>query len=188
MNTRAAVLHKKISIYNAFSSLSLSQKIATAVFAAALTGLLAQVRISLPFTPVPMTLQVLGVIGSGLLMGGVWGAISMAIYAIIGALGMPWFTGMSGGVSHILGPTGGYIIGFIVAAYLSGWMAERLENAIGSFAASIVGIITIYIFGVIGLMFHGMSLTHAIAAGVIPFILVDTIKGIIAGGFSAAVR
>ena len=188
MRSKAAILTSKLSIYDRFQRLSFTQKFAIALMGAALTGVLAQVRVPLPFTPVPMTLQVLGVLGAGLLMGSMWGTISMLMYALIGAMGMPWFTGASGGIQHIMGPTGGYIVGFIAAAYIAGLVAERIDSPIGSLLGSVLGIALIYTFGVLGLMAYGMSLPVAIAKGVVPFIVVDTIKGIFAGGFSAVVR
>ncbi len=188
MRSKTAILTSKLSIYDRFQNLSFAQKMAIALIGAALTGVLAQVRVPLPFTPVPMTLQVLGVLGAGLLMGSMWGSISMLMYALIGAMGMPWFTGASGGIHHIMGPTGGYIIGFIAAAYIAGLVAEKINSPIGSLLGSMLGIALIYTFGVLGLMAYGMSPGQAIVTGVVPFILVDILKSIFVGGFSAVVR
>ncbi len=186
MKTNVAVATSKLSIYKAFSSLSLPWKVAVSFGVAALVGVLAQIRIPLPFTPVPITLQVFGVIAAGLFLGSIWGAISMLIYATIGAMGMPWFTGFSGGIHHILGPTGGYIIGFIVASYIAGTLANR--GRYFSLIGSIAGIITIYLFGMAGLMAYGMNVYQAFYAGVAPFIAVDIIKGIFAGGTAEVLR
>ena len=186
--TRTLTSWVGMNLYGRFQSLSVPQKVLVALGAAALTGILAQIRVPLPFTPVPLTLQVMGVVGTGLLLGSLWGAISMALYAIIGAMGMPWFTGMSGGIHHILGPTGGYIVGFIVGAYIAGLLAEKMGRLSGPFFGSLAAILSIYTFGVLGLMLYGMDIKTAIVAGVLPFVVADLLKALIAGGFCAVAR
>jgi len=188
MKTKAGILNWKYSIYSTFKDLSIYQKFIVALAGAALVGLLSVVRIPLPFTPVPLTLQVFGVLITGLFMGSTWGAISMLLYVLIGALGMPWFSGATGGTGHLLGVTGGYIVGFIVASYIAGKIAEKIDTPIGSLLGALVGIWVIYTMGMVGLMIHGMSPVDAIYKGVLPFIAVDMIKGIFAGGFSSIVR
>lgn len=188
MRTKVRILDWKYSIHSTFKGLNIYQKFIIALAGAALVGLLSIVRIPLPFTPVPLTLQVFGVLITGLLMGSTWGAISMLFYVLIGALGMPWFSGATGGIGHLLGVTGGYIIGFIVASYIAGKIAEKIDTPIGSLLGTLVGISVIYTMGTLGLMIHGMPLIDAIYKGVLPFIAVDIIKGIFAGGFSSIVR
>ncbi len=87
--------------------LSLPMKLALAFGMAALTGLLAQVRFQLPWTPVPLTGQTLAVLLAGVALGKWWGGISMAIYAGLGIAGVPWFQGWNGGLAYLAGPTGG---------------------------------------------------------------------------------
>lgn len=103
----------------------IARKTALAIGFAALTGLAAQLRVPLPFTPVPITGQTFAVLLTGLLLGARFGGLSQGLYVGAGAAGMPWFQGFGGGLSHLLGPTGGYLVGFIVAAALIGYLADR---------------------------------------------------------------
>jgi biotin transport system substrate-specific component len=104
---------------------ALGRKVALAIGFAALTGLAAQVRIPLPFTPVPITLQTFAVLLAGMVLGARWGGTSQVLYAGLGAAGVPWFTGATAGLASILGPTGGYIVGFVVAAVAVGYATGR---------------------------------------------------------------
>ncbi|MBM7558619.1 biotin transporter BioY [Marinitoga litoralis] len=129
------------------------------------------IKIPTPFG-VPFTLQVFGVILTiYFLKRDAWKAI--LIYILLGALGLPVFAGFAGGISVIFGPTGGYIIGFLIAtlvAYLP------FDNIINGFLA----ILIIYIFGVSGLMIKlDLSLIKAIKIGFLPFIIFDSIKVIL---------
>ena len=92
---------------------------------ACLVGLLAQARIPLPWTPVPITGQTFGVLLAAVLLGQWWGGISMAMYVGLGIAGVPWFNGGTGGVAAIAGPTGGYLVGFILAALLLGYVVDK---------------------------------------------------------------
>ena len=103
--------------------LNLLGKAGLALGFACLTGLLAQVRLHLPWTPVPITGQTFAVLLGGVLLGR-WGGISLGIYAALGAAGLPWFAGWRGGIGGIAGPTGGYIIGFIIAASFLGHFVD----------------------------------------------------------------
>lgn len=96
---------------------------------AALTGIAAQVRIPLPFTPVPITLQTFAVLLSGVALGGRWGGASQVAYAGLGAAGVPWFAGMAAGVGTLLGASGGYIVGFVLAASFVGYLTDRYLSA-----------------------------------------------------------
>ncbi|MCL2493626.1 MAG: biotin transporter BioY, partial [Clostridiales bacterium] len=99
-----------------------------AVFAA-LTGVLSQIQIPLPFTPVPINLALLPVFICGGALGAKRGAVSMVIYILLGAVGAPVFVGFSGGVGALAGPTGGYILGYLPAAVIMGWFASKGANA-----------------------------------------------------------
>ena len=100
-------------------SLTIAKKIAFALTLACATGLSAQVRIPLPFTPVPITMQTFLVLISGVILGRRWGGLSQIMYVGVGVLGIPWFAG-----SSIFGPTGGYLIGFILAAFFLGHVID----------------------------------------------------------------
>ncbi len=114
---------------------------------AALTGLGAQLRIPLSFTPVPITLQTFAVLLAGLALGARWGGASQGLYAGLGAAGVPWFAGGGAGVGHVLGPTGGYIVGFVLAATLVGYVADRYARA--REPVGLVALLTVANFGVI---------------------------------------
>ena len=104
---------------------SIPMKLLLALGMAAVTGLLAQVRVPLPWTPVPITGQTLAVLLAGVALGKWWGGASMFIYAGLGVAGVPWFQGWGGGLSHLAGPTGGYIVGFILAALFLGYFTDK---------------------------------------------------------------
>ena len=104
-------------------SLTITKKIALALTMACVTGLSAQVRIPLPWTPVPITMQTFFVLIAGVLLGRRWGGVSQIIYVGFGILGIPWFAG-----SSILGPTGGYLFGFILAAFFLGYVVDKYRH------------------------------------------------------------
>lgn len=152
--------------------------------AAALTAVAAQWRIQLPFTPVPITGQTFAVLLTGAALGWKLGAAGQMLYVAVGALGAPVFTEASGGIAVLMGATGGYLIGFIFAAGLIGWMAERRQDRTFAtmFTAFILGSAVIYLFGVVGLVLSAeLSVTGAVEAGVVPFLLGDLIKASAAG-------
>jgi biotin transport system substrate-specific component len=154
------------------------------VAAAALTALAAQWRIYLPFTPVPITGQTFAVLLTGATLGARLGASGQVLYLIAGALGAPVFAAGSGGLEVIRGATGGYLVGFVVAAGLVGWMAEHRQDRTfpTMFTAFVVGSAVIYGFGVVGLMAAtGWGVEEAVTKGVVPFLLGDLIKAAAAG-------
>ncbi len=125
MTLAARIEQTRFNVFQWRYELSLPMKLALAIGMAALTGLLAQVRVQLPWTPVPLTGQTLAVLLAGVAMGKWWGGISMAIYAGLGMAGVPWFQGLNGGLAYLAGPTGGYIIGFIPAALFLGYFTDK---------------------------------------------------------------
>ncbi|HEX6219458.1 MAG TPA: biotin transporter BioY [Acidimicrobiia bacterium] len=154
------------------------------VGAAALTALAAQWRIQLPYTPVPITGQTFAVLLTGAALGWKLGAAGQMLYLAVGALGAPVFSEASGGMEIIQGATGGYLIGFVFAAALVGWMAEHRQDRTFAtmFTAFILGSLVIYAFGVAGLMLAtGWSLPVAVERGVVPFLLGDLTKAAAAG-------
>lgn len=163
-------------------ALSVPAKIVLALSFAALTGLLAQVKIYLPFTPIPITLQTFAVLLAGVTLGRWWGGASMAAYAGLGILGVPWFANATSG----FGATFGYLVGFVLAAMLIGYMADKYIQArgfspmFGLMAAA--GAFLIYVPGAIWLaLWLGMAgktvtLASVVAMGVAPFIAGDIIK------------
>ena len=146
---------------------------------AILTALSAQVRIVIPVSPVPITGQTFVVLLSGLILGSTFGAISMLMYLFIGMSGLPFFSAGVAGLAILKSPTIGYIVGFFLAAYVIGAFATKRIVAI------LLGSVTIYIAGVSGLMIIlNTSLSNAIAIGVVPFLIGDAIKSILAMGLA----
>lgn len=139
---------------------------------------LAQIEIPLPFTPVPITGQTFGVLLVGAALGSKCGAASLTSYLAMGTLGLPFFAGGAHGLDILIGATGGYLIGFVIAAYIVGLLAERgLERSMRtSIIPFIVGTIIIYLCGVGWLAIILGSFTKAITAGFLPFLIGDAIK------------
>jgi biotin transport system substrate-specific component len=142
-----------------------------------LVAAMAQVRIALPFTPVPITGQTFAVLLVGASLGAERGAACLVLYLIQGALGLPVFAGGAGGLAYLLGPTGGYLIGFACAAYVIGRLAERgmdrrFRSALPVFLA---GEAVIYLFGVPWLSFF-IGMQKAFVAGFFPFLLGDAVQ------------
>lgn len=166
---------------------------------ALLTAVAAQVTIPLPFTPVPITLQVLAVVLSGLLLGVRGGAAAQLTYLAAGALGAPVFAGFKGGFVQFFGPTGGYLISYPLAAALAGlafpvvaagavaWTG-RWRAAAVAFAAGLLGLAAIYALGTAWLASAlQLPLGTAIAQGVLPFVAVDAAKIVVAALVAAGV-
>jgi biotin transport system substrate-specific component len=147
-----------------------------------LLALLAQISFPLPFTPVPLTGQTFGVLLVGAALGSKRGLASIFLYMIEGGLGLPFFAGGASGWHVLVGATAGYLVGFVVAAGLIGLLAERgMERTIRtSFVPFIVGTLVIYLFGVAWLAIILGSFIKAIFAGLLPFLVGDVIKLVLA--------
>ncbi len=139
-------------------------------------------QISVPMLPVPMTLQTLAVLAIGGAYGWRLGVATLALYALEGAIGLPVFAEMKGGLPVLLGPTGGYIAGFVIAAGLVGYLAEKGwdRNAFTMFAATLMGGAILYVPGLAWLYTFIGNLADTIAAGLTPFIAGDVIKALLA--------
>lgn len=146
---------------------------------AALTAVGAQIAI--PIGTVPITLQVLFVLLSGLILGAKLGFLSQMVYLFMGAIGLPVFANFSGGFGHIYGPTGGYLIAFPIAAFLAGLMSERGRRTKDYAIGSAIGILVIYLVGWLRLgLFMGGDFEKAFLIGVAPFVPIDAVKGAVA--------
>jgi biotin transport system substrate-specific component len=108
---------------------SILMKLVMALVGAALIGLAAQIKIPLPWTPVPITGQTFAVLLAGVLWGAQGGALTTTVYLLLGGIGIPWFAGAAGGAAYFAGPTAGYLIGFIPAAYCTGLLYNRFAWA-----------------------------------------------------------
>ncbi len=147
---------------------------------AALTAVCAQIGFYLPGNPIPVTLQVFAVVSCGMALGGRLGAISQIEYLVAGAVGAPVFAGFRGGLGALAGPTGGYLVGFIAAAYVTGTLAARLDRRsfAGLCAAGLAGVVVTYLFGRawFALWLGTASGLASWALGVAPFVGIDAIK------------
>jgi biotin transport system substrate-specific component len=154
--------------------------------AAGFVGLLAQISIPLPFTPVPITGQTLGVLLAGTALGWRRAGLSLALYALAGVAGVPWF---AGGASGYASASFGYVVGFVAAAALCGWLAERgADRSIRkSLPAMLAGEVVIYAFGLtwLALDLH-LTAASTLAEGLAPFVVGDLIKAAIAAGLLPA--
>jgi biotin transport system substrate-specific component len=170
-------------------SSTFARSAAAVVGFALLTALLAQVRIGLGFTPVPITGQTLAVLLAGTTLGSRRGALSMALYWVVGMfVPFGWYSNSTHGWEVATGATAGYLFGFIVAAFVVGLLAERGQdrNALTSFTAMLFGTFVVYFFGVAWLahkinvpVFDGDQ--NALTMGLVPFVAGDIIKLVIAG-------
>ena len=151
---------------------------ALAVLFALFTALMAQLVIPLPFTPVPITGQTFAVLLTGALLGSRLGAVSMILYVALGAVGLPFYAGGAHGMQVVFGATGGYLLGFIVADFVVGRLAElRWDRSLQrSLPAMAAGQAVIYALGLIGL---GLALhwpANLLQLGLTPFLVGDAIK------------
>jgi len=147
-----------------------------------LTSLGAFVRIPLPFSPVPITLQTFFVLLSGALLGSNLGTISQLSYLFLGASGLPVFTGAGSGIFYLLGPTGGYILGFILAASFVGRSIKYSQNNFFAiFVVLFLGDLILLSSGIIWLkLLLGYSFTKVLLIGFLPFIPGDLVKALVA--------
>ncbi len=158
---------------------------------AALTALSARITIPLPFTPVPITLQVMIVLLAGLTLGAKDGALSQIIYVGTILIGLP-LDAKGIGAAALISATAGYLIAFIPTAFVTGWLAEKgaRRNRLWGFTASLIGVGIIYLIGTAWLTFGflGGDFSRGWALGVAPFIVVDVIKALIAATCAEGAR
>lgn len=146
------------------------------VLFSAFVALTAQVEI--PLWPVPLTLQTLGVLFTGAVLGSWRGVVALLLYLTEGALGLPVFAGGASGVGYMLGPTGGYLAGFVVAAGIVGWLAQRGwdRRLVWAVVAMVIGNVVIYVCGVAWLAMFLGDLWGALVKGMLLFLIGDLIK------------
>ncbi|OOM74818.1 biotin transporter BioY [Clostridium puniceum] len=161
--------------------LNLSIKEITLVgMCAALMAIFSQLSIPLPFTSVPITLQVFCLVILSVIVGAKVGTLALIVYVIIGTIGLPVFANFHSGFGVLVGPTGGYIVGFIIMAFLIGYASSK-QNKFFLFIASYMGVIIDLLLGTIQLkIVTGMTMQAALISGLYPFILKDFITVTIA--------
>lgn len=177
-------------------SLKINRIVSIALMTAVIC-VLSPFAIAIPVSPVPISLATFAIYLTVIILGWEDGTISVLVYVLLGFAGAPVFTGFTGGAGKVLGPTGGYIIGYIFLALIEGAFVDGarrarpyegglrtcspLQYSICTLLGMVVGTIVLYIFGTIWLMRQaGLTLVAAFSAGVLPFIAGDIVKMIIA--------
>lgn len=171
------------------------EKLAFSLLFACFTGLLAQVRLPLFFTPVPVTGQTFGILLGAVLLGKHWGGISAGMYVGAGAFGVPWFSGWSGGLASLTGATGGYLIGFIVASFVVGYAVDKYSlsrNFSGMLGLLFfANFVLIYGFGLANLYIWtsvvggtSIGLLELLMMGAVPFVVGDVFKLVVTSGLA----
>lgn len=161
-------------------------RVLSVLFVAVLTAAAAQLSFPLPFTPVPFTIQPMIVLIGAAALGAPLGALSQLLYLTLGLAGLPVFAfapELPQGFARLIGPTGGYLMAYPLAAFATGWLAERGwdRRYATSLAAMLVGLAIIYLGGVSWLTaVFQPSLPAAIAAGIAPFVALDLLKAVAA--------
>ncbi|WP_165064684.1 biotin transporter BioY [Marisediminicola senii] len=146
----------------------------------------AAAQIAVPLWPVPITGQTLAVLVVGSSLGALRGSLSMVLYAVLGIVGLPVFSDGTSGLTIVAGPTGGYIIGFIFAAALTGWLAQRAwdHRILGAIASFSAGTLVTFAFGLPWLAWSlGLTLEQTLQSGLYPFIVGGIVKALLAAGF-----
>ncbi len=167
---------------NGSQGLAMSKAVLTVIAGVALMTLAAKIQI--PFWPVPMTLHSLAALGFAVVLGPRMATAIFVGYLAAGAAGLPVFSGTPErgiGLAYMVGPTGGYLAGYLIACGLTGWLAAG-KGLIGRFFAMLAGLVVVYAFGIAWLALY-VRADKLLAAGVLPFLLGDLIKiGIVALG------
>lgn len=184
------------NVFERIQESSTATKLLMSLMMACITGIMAQIIIPLPWTPVPITAQTFAVLTAGLFLGKKYGCLSQILYIVLGIAFVPWFGGMTGGLDVFLGSTFGFFIGFVIASYFIGAIAEKYAGA-RSFGkmAIIIGIANfalIYIPGLAGLALWSslqgttLGIIDLLMMGLIPFIFGDIVKILAAASVSKA--
>jgi biotin transport system substrate-specific component len=183
--TYDSTLLEHVSIGAASAAAWTSIRVASVLFLTALTAAAAQVSVHVPFTPVPFTLQPMVVLIGAAVLGPRLGALSQALYLLLGVAGLPVFAAspiLPQGAARLMGPTGGYLLAYPLAAYVTGWLASRGfdRRYLTSIVAMLAGLATLFGGGVLWLAYvapgQPIGLRAALAAGLYPFIVADLIK------------
>jgi len=147
--------------------------------------------ISIPIYPVPLTLQTLFTLLAAMTLGSVMGASSQIIYVLLGVVGLPVFAGFKAGIGILFGPTGGFLFGFIISAYVIGKIIElkKEKNMFYYFLAGLLGTVIIYIIGITQLsLVTSIGVKKALTVGMLPFLPGDIFKIIAASFISSKLK
>ncbi|MCF8052477.1 MAG: biotin transporter BioY [Desulfobacterales bacterium] len=145
--------------------------------------------IAIPIGPVPIVLQNMFILLAGLVLGSRWGTASVAVYLLAGACGLPVFAGGMGGIGRFVGPTGGYLVGYLPAVFLLGRVSEKRPTVLFDVIGMILATAVIYGVGTAWLhALTGLSWPKTLAVGMIPFLPGDAVKIVAAAGIARALR
>lgn len=178
----AAVCYRINICGGSVATMPLQRMTQTAMFTA-LTAVLSQVSFPLPFSPVPLTLQTFAVFFTSVLLGSKKGALAIVLYVFIGLIGLPVFAQGKGGLPVLVGPTGGYLMGFVLGAWVTGKITElRGEMTFQkNLGAVLAGGVIIYTLGMVQLkVLLGLSFREAFFIGVLPYLALEGIKAVLA--------
>lgn len=168
MNSNTTTTHTKLN----------TQQMALVGLMTAVTCILAPISLVLPFSPVPLSLGTFAIYLSLMILGRRLGTLSVMLYLLLGLAGLPVFTGFTGGAGKLLGPTGGYLIGYLFLAFLCGTFVEKgskhmLTNCLGM----VPGTLVCYLFGTLWLAYQSnITFTAALVTSVLPFLPGDLLK------------
>jgi biotin transport system substrate-specific component len=176
--------------YRSDSRLRIAEQTGAVLFVTVLTIVGAQISVPLPFTPVPFTFQPMVVLVGAAALGARLGMASQILYLALGIAGLPVFAAspvLPQGAARLFGPTGGYLLAYPLAAFVTGWLAGRGfdRRYLTSVAAMVCGLAVIFAGGVSWLALAvqpALGLTGALATGFVPFILPDLLKLLVAAG------
>lgn len=157
---------------------------------AAVTCILGPLTIIIPISPIPISFTNLAIYLTVILLGGKKGTICYLVYLLIGFVGLPVFSNFTSGPAKLLGPTGGYLIGFIFMAMISGFFVDKFPGKIYMYILGMVlGTIVTYALGTAWLAYQAnMTFVQALFAGVIPYIIGDIVKIIIATVLGSTIK
>lgn len=167
---------------------TLTRQLVLAALFAALTAVCSQIQIPLPMIPINLALFAVHLCGA--LLGAKWGALSMAVYALLGAVGVPVFAGFGSGPAVLFGKTGGYIIGYILCAAIVGLLSRRLGFTFPKLCLSmVIGVAVCYVFGTAWFMvISGLNLATSLSYCVLPFLPGDAVKILLAAFLALRLR
>ncbi len=171
------------------SGQSVAKDMALVIGFAGFIGVFAQISVHLPFTPVPITGQTFAVLLGASVLGPLRSLAGSLFYLAFGLLGVPWFAGGTGGVGVAAAPSFGYLIGFVVAGTVVGYLAQLGfdKSALGSIGEMVIGNLVIYSFGLTWLVFSlHVNFTKAVMLGARPFLIGDLLKIILASALLPA--
>ena len=183
--SHASTILDQVSMRAGSAQVWTSVQVLSVGFVAVLTAAASQLSFPLPFTPVPFTIQPMVVLVGAAVLGARLGALSQILYLMLGVAGLPVFANspeLPQGFARLLGPTGGYLMAFPIAAFVTGWLAEYgFDRRYGTSILAMAAGLSIIFLGGVAWLANGIGVAAALATGLYPFVIVDVIKIVAAG-------